>query len=112
MKNTKAIEYELTRDGWFACAAAGLVEELAAFAVLGIEFMQTPLAVFLVLWAAFGILSSALLMGAAHLRDRSCALTACRYAAEQVVLPSADDVYDELYAAEQRYGYIPQRKAS
>lgn len=108
MKNTKMMEYELTREGWFACAAAGLLEELTVFAVLGIELLQTPAVVFLVLWAAFGILSSALLMGAAYLRDRRTACAECRYAADSVVLAAPAEVYE----MEHSYEYLPQRKAS
>lgn len=108
MKDTKMMEYELTKEGWFVCAAAGLLEELTVFAVLGIELMQTPGIVFLVLWAAFGILSSAFLMGAAYLRDRRNVSAPGRYAAEQVVFSAPA----EFYETEQQYGCFPQRKAS
>lgn len=108
MKDTKKMEYELTREGWFACAAAGLLEELTVFTVLGIELLQTPVTVFLVLWAAFGILSSAFLIGAVHLRDRRNASALGRYAAEQVVFSAPA----EFYETEPQYGCFPQRKAS
>lgn len=105
---TEQTEYELTREGWIVCAAAGLLEELTVFAVLGIELMQTPVPVFLVLWAAFGIMSSGFLALTVSLRSRRAAAVECRFAAEYATFPAAAEVYE----AEQQYAFSAQRKAS
>ncbi len=87
-------DYELTPAGWIACAAAGLLEELTVLLALGIELMQTPVPVFLVLWAAFGIMTSGLLAGAAAFRDiRAAAAYGVRSEAVYAEFPTASAAY-------------------
>lgn len=78
-------EFELTKEGWLLCAGAGLMEELTVFVCLKITLWMTPLSVFLVLWAAFGMMSAALLFAIAFWRERSVAAQAKYRTAETLV---------------------------
>lgn len=57
---------ELTREGWFFCIMAGMLETVSVLSVLRIDFIYVPVLVFLVLWAAFGIITSAFLIGTGY----------------------------------------------
>ena len=52
---------ELTGEGWLFCVMAGILETVSVLAICRIELTHVPLLVFLVLWAAFGIITSSLL---------------------------------------------------
>ena len=57
---------ELTREGRLFCMMAGIVETVSVLTVFRIDLMYVPLLVFLVLWAAFGIVTSAFLVGTGY----------------------------------------------
>lgn len=57
---------ELTRDGWIFCMTAGILETFSLLAACRIDLMYVPILVFLVLWAAFGIITSVFLVGTGY----------------------------------------------
>lgn len=88
---------ELTRDGWLFCAAAGIMETISALAVFSIDLLHVPLLVFLVLWAAFGILTSVFLLGTGYylVSYRSMKANMCAAVKQEIyLLPEQRNVWD------------------
>ena len=68
VSNKKSLQerMELTGEGWRFCIMAGILETVSVLTVLRIDLLYVPVLVFLVLWAAFGILTSAFLAGTGY----------------------------------------------
>lgn len=108
--SAEALEYELTVFGKGICAAAGLMEEILVFLILELEFFMTPLPVFLVLWAAFAIITSGLMSFAVDLYEAGAGLAVSGFTASMPTTTSKVTVV--AGAVECEYTLIGEKKVS